>query len=214
VADGSSARRPQPGTASSIPVTALAVILALVAVGATIPRALPDLVARHSPPGVVQPADTQVPRAFQGGVDLLSVDISSTGRLTPGDDLTVHLYWRATRPDLPDYQAELRLVAADQPDFALLSVAHRHPGGIPTSRWTLWPLLRRYVRDSYYLRIPDDAPPGEYYFVVRLGQCSAASIAPCPSLTPLFVTDGRGTRLGNEAIIPQMLHVAGVEGKE
>ncbi len=213
-ADGSSARRPQPGTASSIPVVALAVILALVAVGATIPRALPDLVARHSPPGVVQPADTQVPRAFQGGVDLLSVDISSVGRLAPGDDLTVHLYWRATRPDLPDYQAELRLVAADQPDFALLSVAHRHPGSIPTSRWTLWPLLRRYVRDSYYLRIPDDAPPGEYYFVVRLGQCSTASIAPCPSLTPLFVTDGRGTRLGNEAIIPQMLHVAGVEGKE
>lgn len=212
--NGQPASWPRPDAASNIPVTTLAVLLALVALSATIPRVLPDLVTRRSPPGIVQPATAQIPRAFQGGVDLLSIDVSSAGRLAPGDDLTVHLYWRATRPDLPDYQAELRLVAADQPDFTLVSAAHRHPGGIPTSRWSLWPLLRRYVRDSYYLRIPDDAPPGEYYLVVRLGQCSATSIAPCPSLTPLFVTDGRGTRLGNQAIIPQMLRIAGADSRE
>ncbi|MEB2287570.1 MAG: hypothetical protein OZ934_05630 [Anaerolineae bacterium] len=198
-----------PGPASTIPVIALVPLLALVALGAAFPRALPDLVARRSPPGIVQPAAAQVPRAFQGGVDLLSVDVSGKARLAPGDDLTVHLYWRATRPDLPDYQAELRLVAAEEPGFALVSAAHRHPGGIPTSRWSLWPLLRRYVRDSYYLRIPDDAPGGEYYFVVRLGPCSSASIAPCPPVTPLFVTDGRGSSMGNQAIIPQMIRISG-----
>jgi len=212
--DQSAPSQSHPGLASSIPLTVLTALLALVALGAAIPRALPGVVAQRSPPGIVQPAASQVPRAFQGGVDLLSVDVSSAGRLAPGDDLTVHLYWRATRPDLPDYQAELRLVAADQPGFALLSAAHRHPGGIPTSRWSLWPLLRRYVRDSYYLRIPDDAPAGEYYFVVRLGPCSSASIAPCPSLTPLFVTDGRGSSLGNQAIIPQMVRISGAASSQ
>jgi len=204
----------QPGPTSSIPVIMLAALLALVALGAAVPRALPETIARRSPPGIVQPAASQVPRAFQGGVDLLSVDVPGEGRLAPGDDLIVHLYWRATRPDLPDYQAELRLVAADEPGFALVSAAHRHPGGIPTSRWSRWPLLRRYVRDSYYLRIPDDAPAGEYYFVVRLGPCSSASIAPCPSVTPLFVTDGRGSSLGNQAIIPQMVRISGASGRE
>lgn len=198
----------------SISTTALAALLALVALGAAIPRALPEIMARRSPPGIVQSAAAQVPRAFQGGVDLLSVDIPGGVRLAPGDDLIVHLYWRATRPDLPDYQAELRLVAADEPGFALVSAAHRHPGGIPTSRWSLWPLLRRYVRDSYYLRIPGNAPAGDYYFVVRLGPCSSTSIAPCPSVSPLFVTDGHGSSLGSQAIIPQLVRINGTDSSQ
>ena len=109
-----------------------------------------------------------------------------------------------------DYQAELRLVAADQPDFALLSVGtgtRQHP----TSRWTL---CRCCDGTCAILHLRFLTTPT----VSTISWCASASAVPqhrpCPSLTPLFVTDGRGTRLGNEAIIPQMLHVAGVEGKE
>ncbi len=198
--------RPIGDSEGSIPFLGLALILACVAAAATLPRVWPDLVARRSPPGVVEAA-VQLPRAFQGGVDLLAVDSPRTDQLAPGAEIAIHLYWRATRPDLPDYQAELRIVALDSPGTVLVSAAHRNPGGVPTSRWPLWPLLRTYVRDSYYLRIPDDAPPGEYFLAVRLGPCSTASIAPCETLNPLFVHDGRGTRLGSQAVLPHVLRI-------
>ena len=190
----------------SISLLGLALILAFVATIAALPRILPDLVARRSPPGVVETA-VQLPRAFQGGVDLLAVDIPRTDQLALGSEIAIHLYWRATRPDLPDYQAELSMVALDSPGTVLVSAAHRNPGGVPTSRWPLWPLLKTYIRDSYYLRLPDDAPPGEYFLAVRLGPCNTTSIAPCQTLNPLFVYDGRGTRLGSQAILPHTFRV-------
>jgi hypothetical protein len=205
------ASRPREGTRPDahcgIPVLGLVAILAFVALASALPRVWPDLVARRSPPGVVQSA-IQLPRAFQGGVDLLAIDIPRTDRLAPGTEVPIHLYWRATRPDLPDYQAELSIVALDPPGTVLVRATRRNPGGVPTSRWPRWPLLRTYIRDSYYLRIPADAPPGEYFLAVRLGPCNTASIAPCQTLNPLFVHDGRGTRMGgNQAVLPHVFRI-------
>lgn len=182
----------------------LSVSIALVA--AVMPL-VPGWEAQESPPGVVEGA-TGFPRAFQGGVDLLAFSLDAAQPLHAGDRLTLHLYWRAVQPDLPDYQAKLELLSAeDESATAWPIMQRRHPGGIPTSRWTWWPLLKTYVRDSYHLRLPRELPAGTYRIAVRLETCSLASIAPCPTGTPLFVYDGRGTSLGTQADLPVTLRV-------
>jgi len=168
---------------------------------------IPGWPVRESPPGVVEGA-TGFPRAFQGGIDLLAFNLDAAQPLHPGDRIALHLYWRAVQPDLPDYQVEIELISgADESATVWPIVQHRHPAGIPTSRWTWWPLLRTYVRDSYYLRLPRALPAGTYRIAVRLESCNLTSIAPCGTGTPLFVYDGRGTSLGTQAILPITLRV-------
>ncbi len=184
--------------------SSLSVSIALVA--AVMPL-VPGWRARESPPGVVEGA-TSFPRAFQGGIDLLAFSLDAAQPLHAGDRLTLHLYWRAVQPDLPDYQAEIELLSGeDESVTAWPVVQRRHPAGIPTSRWTWWPLLKTYVRDSYHLRLPRELPAGTYRIAVRLETCSLASIAPCATGTPLFVYDGRGTSLGTQAVLPVTLRV-------
>lgn len=183
-------------------------LVALVALALAIPRFVPTGWARQSPPGIVQTA-TALPRAFQGGIDLLAFSLEDSQSLHPGDLLAIHLYWRAVQPDLPDYQAELQLISADEENAeSWLVVQHRHLAGIPTSRWAWWPLLKTYLRDSYYLRLPSDMPPGHYRITVQLGACHLTTLAPCSTIAPLFVYDGRGSRLGNQIVLPVDLRIS------
>jgi hypothetical protein len=182
----------------------LIVVLACVAALAAL---MPDLSARESPPGIVDGA-ISFPRAFQGGVDLLAFDLETSRVLQPGDEMALHLFWRAVQPDLPDYQAAIELISMEGENTRpWLQVQHRHPGGIPTSRWPWWPLLKTYVRDSYFLRLPAELPEGTYQLVVQLQSCNLASLAPCPTAAPLFVYDGRGSSLGTQVLLPVTLHV-------
>lgn len=184
---------------TSLATGGLVIGLAIIVIAA---RIVPGPLARQSPPGVVEAA-VSFPRAFQGGVDLLAYELDAPPQLQPGDRLTLHLYWRAVQPDLPDYQAEVSLISATGAGSQLwLTAQHRHPGGIPTSRWTWWPLLKNYLRDSYYLTLPTQMPAGTYQFTIRMGACTLSSIAPCAAITPLFVYDGRGSRLGNQVTLP------------
>ncbi len=182
----------------------LSVSIALVAAVMPLLSAWP---VRESPPGVVEGA-TGFPRAFQGGIDLLAFSLEAAQPLHAGDRLTLHLYWRAVQPDLPDYQAEIELISGEDENTTTWPIVQRrHPAGIPTSQWTWWPLLRTYVRDSYYLRLPEGLPTDTYRLAVRLETCNLASIAPCGTGMPLFVYDGRGTSLGTQAILPVTLSV-------
>ena len=199
--------------AESVPTTlAISGILMLLAVVVIAARIAPGLLAHQSPPGLVEAA-ISFPRAFQGGVDLLAYDLDAPPQLHPGDRVALHLYWRAVQPDLPDYQAEVILTSATGAESQpWLTAQHRHPGGIPTSRWTWWPLLKSYLRDSYYLTLPRQMPAGTYQFTIRMGACTLSSIAPCSAITPLFVYDGRGSRLGNQVTLPLVLVVSEREG--
>jgi len=187
----------------------LGMILVAVGLSTTSPRVFPQVFSVQSAPGVVEKAQTQLPRALQGGVDVLAYDARIDEVLRPGDNITLHVYWRAVQPDLPDYQVNLLLVDTDDPAHEIILAQHRHPGGIPVSRWLMWPLLKRYVRDSYYVRIPESVPPGNYLLIMQMGHCHQTNLEPCETIVPLFVHDGRGARLGTRVELPVLVTVQG-----
>ncbi len=153
-------------------------------------------------------ADQQLPRWLQGGVDLLGYTLETDDVAHPGSDIALHLYWRAGRPDLPDYQVNVSVRSKSDPSHQIAAVQHRHPGLIPTSQWTLWPLLDYFIRDSYYFQLDEDAAPGEdYEVVVQVGRCNSTNLFPCPEIDPLFVRDARGSRLGREIVLPDIIEV-------
>ncbi len=181
-------------------------LIILFGIGGALPRLAPELFTRHSPLGVVLPARTQLPRALSG-VDLLAYDVQAGAAVSPGDPVTLHLYWRAVRPDLPDYQANVLLVATGDPERQIMLAQHRHPGSIPVSQWPTWPLFGSYVRDSYYLQLDKNVPPGEYNIVVQLGRCAQQNLFPCQQIEPLFVRDNRGSSLGQQIVLPTPIRV-------
>ncbi len=186
---------------------AVCLVLALCfGVGGLWPRLASEHFAQRMPPGVV-PQATPLPRALQGGVDLLAYTLEPRDTLRPGDFLTVELYWRAVRPDLPDYQVRLALVPRNAPENPLLVEYHRHPGQLPSSLWARWPLFEAYVRDTYVLRLPAEAAVGEYQVVVQMERCTRTDLFPCEEGEPLFVRDPYGSRLGQQIVLPQVLWV-------
>ena len=172
--------------------------------GGALARLAPELFTRASPPGVVLTAQHQLPRAMSG-VDMLAYDLEPGTELQPGDDLAITLYWRAARPDLPDYQVELALL--DEQDQVVMIVQRPYPGLLPPSWWTAWPLFDYYVRDAYYVRLDDDLPPGSYRVAIQVGQCTQSNHFPCEAIRPLFVNDGRGMILGQRIVLPETLEV-------
>jgi hypothetical protein len=178
----------------------------LYAAGGSLPRLMPEAFSIRSPRGVVDGASQPLPRALQGGVDLLAYDLPDTA-LGPGNALTVVLYWRAVRPDLPDYQVDLLIAQTDDSGNSIRVAQHRHPGMIPSSRWSAWPLLDYYVRDAYYVTLGRDLAPGQYQVFVQVGRCGQADLLPCATLEPLFVRDGRGSSLGTMILLPTTIEV-------
>jgi hypothetical protein len=180
----------------------LLIVVLVYGIGGSIPRLAPELFTYRSSRGVVEAAQEQLPRALDGGIDLLAYDIEQDG-----PNLTVTLYWRAVRPDLPDYQIDLSVVDLHDPDHRVLFAQRRHPGGIPVSRWPAWPLLDYYVRDVYPLSLAKDTEPGDYQIEVRVGLCNQFNLLPCETIEPLFVRDGRGESLGQRIVLPQSIQV-------
>lgn len=164
---------------------------------------------QQSPPGTVLEAKHPFPRQLQGGIDLLAYDLSAPAIVSQADQLQVTLYWRAVRPDLPDYQANIALLSANDETTPL--VQRRHLAQIPTSQWSRWPLLTTYFEDTYNLSIPSGLAPGTYRIEVLVGQCTQAAALPCPTIDPLFVRDPRGTSLGTTIVLPEVVRVAGRE---
>jgi len=204
LADESDALPLQPGGGAAEWIV-LGGMLSIFAVAFGLAYLAPQWFTIQSPPGVVIPADIPLPRAFQGGVDLLAYDRPRLDTSTRSVAFT--LYWRGWRPDLPDYQVTLRLIGADSTDIAYPLAQRRHPGLLPSSEWPRWPLVDTYVRDAYRLRIPDNIPPGRYRIALQMSRCSQLNPAPCEAGMPLFVQDGRGTSLGQFVVLPDEIMI-------
>jgi hypothetical protein len=174
--------------------------------GGMVTHLAPEWFTIRSPRGEVSSGES-FPLALQGGIDLLGYDIEGDGTFTPGDEIVITLYWRAVRPDLPDYQVNVSIMGDDFPNQVSF-VQHRHPGMIPSSQWSSWPLLDYYVRDVYYIPLPDDAVLGRYQISAQVGPCSQATILPCENIDPLFVRDGRGASLGQRIVLPDVIELA------
>lgn len=169
--------------------------------------AIPEVGTVRSAAGTAGAAGHPLFLALQGGIDLIAYDMSPGEAVAPGSIVHVVLYWRATRPDMPNYQVNLMVVGADDPARQIAAAQHRHPGGIPVSRWAHWPLRASYVRDEYNLALDDPALAGAYRVLVQVGQCDGDSLMPCAAIDPLFVRGSSDTSLGQYIALPEALVV-------
>lgn len=172
-----------------------------------LPRLAPEAFMVRSAPGTVLSAERPLPRALQGGIDLLAYDLDGERGAKPGSEVRLTLYWRAFRPDLPDYQVNIALVSTTDPEYVVARAQHRHPGMIASSLWPMWSLLDRYVRDAYVIPVDVNARAGDYEIRVQVGRCRQVGMLPCDTIVPLFVRDGRGSSLGQNIMLPDRVEV-------
>jgi hypothetical protein len=182
-------------------VIALLVMLAAYAGAAFWLRQNPALIVANSSRTGVDGAITPLPRFLQGGVDLLGYDLSAT-RLQPGDDFSLSVFWQAARPILENNQSEAWLITSDTRQV-IIRVPHRHPGTIPTLRWS----LGYYVRDQFAMTLPPDLPPGDYLLQIAIGPCTTRDILPCDRIQGMDAFNALGEAERGAVTIPQAIRV-------
>ena len=90
-------------------------------------------------------------------IDLLAAEIDGD-RYTPGDTLSVSLYWRALQPLDGDYKAFVHVT-----DSAMTHQPTQHDSAVgggftPVSRW----LPGEVLHDAHHVPLPPDLAPGQY----------------------------------------------------
>jgi len=134
-----------------------------------------------------------------GGLQLLGYDLAE-GSYRPGDWVWVRPYWRATRKLVGDYSFYLRLVDENKRLWAE-EVIRPAGDGYPTT----WGDEGEIVKGQHVLRIPPDAPGGDYYVGIVLRE---PAIAPSGGLLGRlfgsFAASGYALDLGK-------IHVMGIE---
>lgn len=119
----------------------------------------------HARPGHAIDNTFAVERFTETGLYPLSYDIDDT-RYRQGETIRVTLAWRAQRPINFNYQVYIHLRDTEQ-NVRWQQGEPQHPGGYPTTRWT----VGDYVRDIHTLRVPSSTPPGEYEIAIEVGIC-------------------------------------------
>jgi hypothetical protein len=132
-----------------------------------------------------------------------------------GGAVQVTLYWRAMRQLDTDYSISAQLV--DARGLVYGQRDSQHPGGYPTSRWT----LSDYARDVHDIPLEPGTPPGEYRLrvgVYRVGAPSGLNVLDAngaPSGTTFDVATVAVKRPGplawlQKPAMPQPEHSSGV----
>jgi len=131
---------------------------------------------------------------FENGVELMGYALSR-GRLRPGDEVTVMLFWRTTESLHEDYHIFVHLT--DQ-DGRLWGQHDGQPvrGNRPSSRWQ----TNTLVYDSHEVTLSPDAP--EETCQIRVG------MYPWPSLTRVPVLRPDGRRWPGDTVVLTELEVA------
>ncbi len=91
-----------------------------------------------------------------------------------GTSLSLSVIWQALKQLPVDYQSQVQLFDSGTQNV-VLTVAHRHPGHLPTSSWAPDEL----VRDDFTASIPAALPPGDYGIRVAVANCKTHTLAPC-----------------------------------
>ena len=102
------------------------------------------------------------------GLDLVGFDLDrAEATYKPGDIVYLQLWWRATGKPTRDWTVFTHLLGPARPDGSTVwagSDAQPGQGSAPTSTWAPGDL----ILDEYQLKLPADAPPGEYDIEVGL----------------------------------------------
>jgi hypothetical protein len=110
---------------------------------------------------VAEPAQNQTFADFDSQIALIGYDLPD-GRLAPGSNLHLNLYWKAQQPLAINYQVFVHLLDADG---AVVAQSDKlNPGEFPTRRWS----VDKYVRDAHHLRLPPELPAGSYRLTTGL----------------------------------------------
>ncbi len=142
-----------------------------------------------TPPTAV---DMPLEADFSGQVILIGADcwtpIHSDCRATPGESVTLTLYWRAETPLDTNYTIFTHLFG---PDETPLVIADHSPSK-PTQGW----VSGEIIADTVTLTLPDDLTPGDY--LIEVGLYNAAD----PAFPRLPLTTGE-----KRVVLPQTLKV-------
>jgi len=130
------------------------------------------------------------------GLELLGFQHGQTS-LRPGDTLYVGLYWRAARA-LPDLDLALDLRPVEEGDAISLWQGRPVHDTYPTPQWPAGSLLL----DRYGLRIPNDAPAGEYTLTLTVRERDSGA----PVKAPLSLIAIHVEQVDRRTIAPPIQH--------
>jgi hypothetical protein len=131
-----------------------------------------------------------------GDLQLLGYDLAEAS-YRPGDRVWVRPYWRVTRKLAEDYSFYLRLVDEGKRLWAE-EVIHPAGDGYPTSFWDEGEI----VKGQHALRIPSDAPEGDYYVGIVLREPETAQPGGLlAGLLAAFFSDGYALDMGKIHVI-------------
>jgi len=95
----------------------------------------------------------------------------------PGDIVYLQLWWACDTPVARDWKVFTHLLGPPRADGNLLWAgqdAEPGQGSVPTSTWQ----PGEVILDEYQLRLPEDAPPGEYWLEIGLYEAAGGERAP------------------------------------
>jgi hypothetical protein len=132
-----------------------------------------------------------------GGIGFLGYEIDSVD-----DTLIVKGYWRANRPNLPNYQVAIQLLAGDPsartgPRAPVYETHYRHVASWPTN---LWP-TEGYITSVYLLQLPDGFANGTYTIALQVETCDRIDLQPCAGATAHNIFNLQGA-LGAQILLP------------
>jgi len=123
-----------------------------------------------------QPLDVKMGPDGEPLIRLAGAGLSPTANA--GEIIAVRLTWEALTPTSEEYQVFVQLIGPDGAPLAL-HIGPAQNGLSPTSTWS----PGEPVADVHAFRLQDDAPPGDYHFIVAAQRARDAA--------RLTTTDGR-----------------------
>jgi hypothetical protein len=143
-------------------------------------------------PSSSAPANAESLRLIvDGGIGFLGYEIDSVD-----DTLILKAYWRASRPNLPNYQVVIQLLADDSLTPAY-ETRYRHVASWPTNHWP----TEGYITSVYLLQLPDGFPSGNYTIALQVEACDRIDLQPCTTAVARNIFNLQGA-LGTQILLP------------
>ncbi len=157
-------------------------------------RANPSLISGQSPSSSPPAEATPLRLIVDGGIGFLGYEFDDTAQA--GDTLTLYTYWRANRPNLPNYQIAVQLLES-RTDAVMAETRYRHPANWPTN---LWP-TEGYIIGIYQLELPDDLALGSYEIALQVESCDQIDLQPCEDGVARNIFNLEGA-VGSKIVLP------------
>ncbi|MFP3897577.1 MAG: ArnT family glycosyltransferase [Anaerolineales bacterium] len=134
------------------------------------------------------------PVDFEKGIRLLGYDLPAT-ELSPGETLSLRLYWQAKGAMDKSYHVFVHILGPDGQVYGQ-DDALPQEGWMPTTRWQAGAV----ILDDHRVTVAEDASPGEYAIALGLYDLE--------TMQRLFLLDAAGEPLSENQILIEGVHVS------